>query len=101
MNQFEVFKNPNDDTNIQIPYFLTIQHHILNNLASCVVIPLVTDIKPISNLNPIFEIENKKVIMSTTEIVGVSKTILTKKVCSLEHKRAEILNAIDFMITGF
>jgi len=101
MNQFEVFNNMNNDTNIQIPYFLTVQHNILNNLASCVVIPLVTDIKPISNLNPIFEIENQKVIMSTTEIVGVPKSILTKKVCSLENKRAEILNAIDFMITGF
>ena len=39
--------------------------------------------------------------MSTTEIVGVPQDILTHKVCSLESKRAEILNAIDFMITGF
>ena len=101
MKQFDIFKNLNNDTNSDIPYFLIVQHDILSHLSSCVVVPLVTDIQPSTHLNPIFEIENQKVIMSTTEIVGVPRNILTQKVCSLEHERVQILNAIDFMITGF
>ena len=101
MKQFDIFKNLNNDTNSYIPYFLIVQHDILYHVSSCVIVPLVIDIKPSTHLNPIFTIENQKVIMSTTEIVGVPRTVLTQKVCSLEHKRVEILNAIDFMITGF
>jgi len=101
MKQFDVFRNLNNDTNSDIPYFLIVQHDILSHVSSCVVVPLVTDIQPSTYLNPIFEIENQKVIMSTTEIASVPRNILTQKICSLEHKRVEILNAIDFMITGF
>ncbi len=101
MKQFDIFKNLNNDTNSEIPYFLIVQHDILSHVSSCVVVPLVTDIQPSTHLNPLFEIENQKVIMSTTEIVGVPRNILTQKVCSLEHERVQILNAIDFMITGF
>lgn len=101
MKQFDIFKNLNNDTNSYIPYFLIVQHDILSHLTSCVVVPLVIDIQPSTHLNPIFEIENQKVIMSTTEIVGVPRSILSQKVCSLEDERVQILNAIDFMITGF
>ena len=101
MKQFDIFKNLNNDTNSYIPYFLIVQHDILSHVASCVVVPLVIDIQPSTHLNPIFEIENQKVIMSTTEIVGVPRSILSQKVCSLEEERVQILNAIDFMITGF
>ena len=101
MKQFDIFKNLNNGTNLEIPYFLIVQHDILSHVTSSVIVPLVTDIKPSSHLNPIFEIENQRVVMSTTEITSVPRNILTQKVCSLEHKRVEILNAIDFMITGF
>jgi toxin CcdB len=101
MKQFDIFKNLNNDTNSEIPYFLIVQHDILSHVTSCVIVPLVTDIQPSTHLNPIFEIENQKVIMSTTEIASVPRNILSQKVCSLEHERVQILNAIDFMITGF
>ena len=101
MIQFDVFINLNEDTKNQIPYILNIQHDILNNLSTIVVVPLILNIKAISNLNPIFLIENQKVIMSTTEISSIPIIYLGKKICSLSDKRVEILNAIDFLITGY
>ena len=101
MTQFDVFINQNPDTNIQIPYLLNVQNDILNNLSTAVVVPLILNIKSISHLNPIFTIESKKVIMSTTEIGSIPISYLGKKVCSLTDERTEIINAIDFLITGY
>ena len=101
MIQFDVFINKNPDTNTQIPYLLNVQNDILNNLATTVVVPLILNAKSISNLNPTFLIENKTVIMSTTEIGSIPISYLGEKVCSLSDKRTEIINAIDFLITGY
>ena len=101
MTQFDVFINQNPDTNTQIPYLLNIQNDILNNLSTTVVVPLILNIKSIYHLNPTFLIENKKVVMSTTEIGSIPVSYLGDKVCSLTKERREILNAIDFLITGY
>jgi len=101
MAQYDVFKNPNKDTNIQIPYLLNIQNDILNNLSTIVVVPLILDITAIANLNPIFTIETKKVVMSTTELASVPISSVGEKICSLDSERITIINAIDFLITGF
>jgi len=101
MAQFDVYRNYNNKTNAQIPYLLSIQNDLLDNLSTTVVVPLILNIDTIMNLNPIFEIENKKVVMSTTELASISKANLGDKVCSLETERTTIINAIDFLITGF
>lgn len=101
MAQFDVYLNSNQDTKNQIPYLLNIQNDILNNLLTTVVVPLIINIETISNLNPIFLIENNKVVMSTTEIASIPISYLGEKVYSLSDKRVEILNAIDFLITGY
>jgi toxin CcdB len=101
MKQFDVLKNTNPITNQQIPYLLNIQNDILHNLSTIVVVPLIKDIQPISNLNPTFPINNEIVVMSTAELASVSKSLLGEKICSLSDKRTEIISALDFMITGF
>ena len=101
MTQFDVYINKNQDTNTQIPFLLNVKNDILNNLSTTVVVPLILNIKSISHLNPIFVIENKKVVMSTTEIGSIPILYLGEKVCSLSDKRIEIINAIDFLITGY
>ncbi|MEA3288624.1 MAG: CcdB family protein [Campylobacterota bacterium] len=101
MAQFDVYKNLNDTTNQQIPYLLDIQNDILRNLNTRVVVPLIKDIDIIKNLNPKFKIEGEYYIMSTSELATIPVGILEDKVTSLKEKRADIINAIDFMITGF
>lgn len=104
MAQFDVYKNSNSATNKTYPYVLDVQNNLLDSLATRVVVPLASEKKvgtPMARLNPCFEIEGKRVVMSTAELAGVSKQSLGKKVASLISRRNEILGALDFVITGF
>lgn len=101
MAQFDVYKNINSKSNKSIPYLLDIQHDILKNISTRIVVPLIIDMKPAKYLNPQFNIENIKVTMSTAELASISKSNIGSKVCSLEEYRSEIINAIDFIVIGY
>lgn len=104
MAQFDVYLNPNPETKRSIPYLLDVQADLLNNLATRVVVPLISASvmdKAAKHLNPRFSVKRAKVIMSTAELAGVSVTTLGDKVCSLKGHRNEIIAAIDFLVTGY
>jgi toxin CcdB len=104
MAQFDVFKNPNEETNQAMPYLLDVQADLLDTLATRVVVPLVTASamgKAIKHLNPEFTITNATVFMSTAELAGVSVRSMGEKVSSLKEQRHEIIAALDFLFTGF
>jgi toxin CcdB len=101
MAQFDVYENINESSKENIPYLLDIQNDILKNLSSRVVVPLVINAKRAKILNPKFDIEDIQVTMSTSELASLSINNIGTKVCSLKNKREEIINAVDFLITGF
>lgn len=101
MAQFDVYANPNKMTNTETPYLLDVQADVLSPLGTRAIVPLVANAKQAKHLNPKFQINGKEVIMSTAQIVGVPIEILGDKVATLKEQRAEILAAIDFLITGF
>ena len=101
MAQFDVYKNINEASKEGIPYLLDIQNDILKSLSTRVVVPLVINSKEAKILNPKFEIENTKVSMSTAELSSVSLDNIGEKVCTLKERRNEIIDAVDFLITGF
>lgn len=103
MAQFDVHRNGNPDTRRGIPYLLNVQSDLLDVLSTCVVVPLVLASemgKPATQLNPQFEIEGVAVVASTAEIAGVLRTLLGDKVLSLQHRRGEIIAALDVLFTG-
>ena len=101
MAQFDVFENTSPDSKETVPYLLDVQHDLLKHLKTRVVIPLVSENRPITHLNPVAEIEGKRWMLSTQETAGVSIDVLGKKVTSLKQNRDDIVHAVDFMITGF
>ena len=104
MAQFDVFVNPNEETNQAIPYLLDVQADLLDTLATRVVVPLIAPSamgKAIKHLNPGFTIRNAIVFMSTAELAGVPVRILGERVDSLKDRRSEIIAALDFLFTGF
>lgn len=101
MAQFDVYENINEQTKSLVPYLLDVQHDILKNLSTRVVVPLVLNKKSIKNLTPIFDIKENSFVMNTSQIAGVPIESLGNKVFSLKDKRDEIIGAIDFLITGF
>ena len=99
MKRFTVFKNPDGDG-----YLLNLQADINSHFATRVVAPLLAlEDVPIyaSSLNPVFEIDGKRVVMATQGMAAVPLTILKHPVSSLDHKRTEIVAAIDLLFQGF
>lgn len=101
MAQFDVYENKNEMTKDNFPYIIDIQNNILKSLSSRVVIPMRKSNKTINILNPKFNINGTEVILSTQEISTIPIENLGDKVCSLKDEREEIINSIDFLITGF
>lgn len=100
MAQFDIYKN-NGQNKKQIPYILDIQNDILSNINTRVVVPLGLNKPYNENINPKFIINSEELTMMTTKIATIPLNSLGDKVGSLEDKRSEILNALDFLITGF
>ena len=104
MAQFDVFENPNVETNQAVPFLLDVQADLLDALSTRVVVPLVASSplnKAITRLSPQFTIQNSTVFMSTGELAGVSVRSFGEKVGSLKEQRHEILAALDFLFFGF
>jgi toxin CcdB len=104
MAQFDVFENPNKDTNQAVPYLLDVQADLLDTLSTRVVVPLVAASamgKAVKHLNPEFTIRNTTVFMSTAELAGVPVSSMGETVNSLKDQRHEIIAALDFLFAGF
>ncbi len=104
MAQFDVYENANPESKMTIPYLLDVQTELLDNLTTRVVVPLVTASamgRAAKHLNPQFKIKRTAVVMSTAELAGVPVKILGNKIGSLKEQRSEIIDALDFLFTGF
>lgn len=104
MAQFDVYRNANPATRARIPYLVDIQSDLLDPLATRVVVPLckpeVLKGKLAERLNPVFEIEGRKMAMLTPELAGVSRKILGERIGNLSDERRSIIAALDLLFTG-
>ena len=79
MTQFDVYYNEFPRTLSEIPYVVDVQSESLSDLATRVVVPLENlppNHQPIGRLNPIFEIQGRRVILLPTEITSVPADVL-------------------------
>ncbi|MGF1611563.1 MAG: CcdB family protein [Kiloniellales bacterium] len=102
MAQFDVHRNPSRTSSADYPYLLDVQSDLIGLLATRVVVPLarIGLFRPAVHLYPVFEIEGKAFVMSTSEIAGIAPSALGEHVTSLVTERDTIIAAIDFLITG-
>ncbi len=99
MARFDVFPNPDGGG-----FLLNIQTDLLNHLNTRVVIPLlpVDDApKPARYLNPLFKIGDDEVILVTQFVATLPLSVLPIPVSNLDHRRGEIIAALDMLISGF
>ena len=54
----------------------------------------------IRNLNPSIKIKGNEYIAMTQQMAAIPRTILGNVVEMAEFSRAEVLNSIDFLVTG-
>lgn len=104
MAQFAVHRNNNPKSKVSIPYLLDVQSDLLAELNTRLVIPLYLrkslPFKPITRLMPEFIIENKKTILMTPQLAGISIKSLGDEIINISAHREEIIAALDLLITG-
>ena len=104
MAQFDVYRNSNPESRSRIPYLLDVQSDLLDPLATRVLVPLcrprVLQGMAAERLNPVFEVEGKKVVMLAPELAGVPVAAVGERVCSLAAERSAIIAALDMVFTG-
>jgi toxin CcdB len=100
MPQFDVYRNPRGRSRARYPR--EVQHNVLGDLKTGVVVrPLpLEQVKPTTRLNPVFDVEGGKFVTSTPEIAGVRMQGIGEKVESLDHRRTEIIAALDYLFKG-
>jgi toxin CcdB len=105
MPQFSVYRNKNPRSRDEIPFLLDVQHDLLEGLDTRVVVPLGRRAnlrgKPITRLSPVLAVEGEPLVMMTPQLAGVAARDLGKPVSSLAAHRAEIIAALDLLISGF
>jgi toxin CcdB len=104
MAQFDVYRNVHPASRARVPYLLDVQSDLLDTLATRVVVPLckpeVLRGKLAEKLNPVFEVEGRKMVLLTPELAGVSRKALGEKIANLAPRRDSIIAALDLIITG-
>ncbi|PLK24235.1 CcdB family protein [Novosphingobium sp. TH158] len=79
------------------------QADLLADLNTRVVAPLLpvhSAPKPARNLNPVLEVEGERHVMMTQQLSAVERRELGARVGSLAEHEREIVNALDFLLTG-
>ena len=103
MARFEVRENLNRATRARVPYLLELQANMLSPLDTRLVAPLLpaAEFGPAAaRLNPAFRVGNRNFVMDTALMAGVPRKLLGAKVASLAERAAEILDAVDFLVSG-
>lgn len=104
MTQFTVYANPSETSRNIYPYLLDIQHVVLDELNTRMVIPLgrLSRFKgnAMQNLTPVVEFNGERLVLLTPQIASVPTRLLKTPVGSLVHFRNEIIAALDFAISG-
>jgi toxin CcdB len=85
------------------PFLVDLQSDLLDGLATRIVAPLYPKRKgdkPILRLNPQVKLDGKSYYLAIQEMSAIRVKSFGETVGSLQHQRAEIVAAIDLLITG-
>ena len=101
MSRLDVYSMPGKG---QDGYVLDVQADFLSHLATRTVVPLLREDaapKPISELNPIFEIHSERHVMVTQAIASIPRRELKRAVASLAEQHDRVTRALDALLIGF
>lgn len=104
MTQYTIYQNKNLQSKKEFPLLLDIQTNLLDSLQTTAVVPLkkfeTNKDKVLTQLTPIFTIAGVDYLMLTPQLAGIQRKELGKAITVIEYARTEILNALDFLLTG-
>lgn len=101
MPQFDVLRNPRGST---YPLVVDVQAEMHARLATRVVVPLIArpryGAQPITRLQPLVKVGGEEYVAVFPLIAAVPKSTLGEVVGSLASRRADLIAALDLLITG-
>ncbi|MCO5120858.1 MAG: CcdB family protein [Burkholderiaceae bacterium] len=104
MGQFDVYQNPDRASRGTYPRLLDIQSDLLDGLHTTVVIPLIPASQAgkaiFDRLTPVVELDGESWIVLTPQMAGIDREHIGSPVASLATYRAELVAALDFLISG-
>ena len=103
MARFDVRANLDRSTRDRVPFLLELQADMLSHLGTRLVAPLIPASAfgpPAARLNPAFRIGNRSYVLDTSQMAGVDGRILGARSASLSDRSAEVLGAVDFLVSG-
>ncbi len=103
MARFDVRANLHRPSRERVPYLLELQTDLLVGLGTRLVAPLVPAAgfgPPASRLNPTVRVGSRNFVMDTALIAGIPASQLGDRVASLGERGADLLGALDFLISG-
>ena len=104
MAQFSVYQNKNKATLARFPLLLNIQNDLLAGMQTCVVVPL-TKFETLAHsqmgkLTPILLVQGQNYCMMTPQLAGINKREIGAEVEILTSYQHEVINAVDFLLSG-
>jgi len=101
MAQFDLFRNPRRGL---FPLLLDVQADLLSALATRVVVPMTRlksyGAKPMTRLNPTAVVRAVEYVLVFQELAAIPAAALGKPIGSLASRRAEVIAALDLLLTG-
>lgn len=84
-------------------YLLDCQSDVLGHLETRVVVPLMpaAGLPAATRLNPLFEVQGDRVVMSTQLVFAMPVQHLQRAIASLAGEHIAITNALDMLLTGY
>jgi toxin CcdB len=103
MAQYDVHRNADDETAPNFPYIVDMQADLLRHLETRLVVPLgraSPRIQSLTRLTPRVEVDGEPLLFLVNHTVSVPRSILGPIVGSVAENGVDLLNAIDFLLTG-
>ena len=105
MAQFDFYANPQPDSRQFVPYVLDAQSALIDQLGTRLVMPLsrvgLKQARLPPNLCPVLEVDGEPLVLMPHLAAPMMLRLLKKPAGSLAHRSAEIMGAMDAVLSGF
>lgn len=104
MAQYDVYANPDPRSRERVPYLVDVQSAMLSELRTRFVVPLSTTAAALPHaprrLSPTFVVQGQLLALQPHLAAGIDARQLKRPVASLADRAADIVGALDAVVSG-
>ena len=104
MARFDVYAHPDAELRKVTPYLIDVQNSFLESLTTRIVIPLRNSeyiFNRIRDLNPVFEISGKDVVLDTAAMAAFPTASLKRPTNDFTKHASVVMGAIDTLLGSY